>query len=1077
MPASTNDVPNLLLLRSMAFTTDPPATKPKDEEKSKTELTPLRAHYLKKSLIQLQFTRELDLITTQGPPNVSTLSYLGQPFTPPPKDAPVLDVPFLKYIFRQFFLTFPFMAAAPKDFYSQKLQPFVGALLARNISSSSILDDGDTEQATRLKLLAKLERNLSLFVGSATKLVEPEDVVRLTQADLDRLEALSAKRQKRPAKIKDFFEVNIVGVRTVVEKGRVRSRAHEEFIIRTRRTNFPDTYVSRRYGDFKTLYQELVKAHPEESIRPPPPKDRTYVNAPVTSPTSSRPSPNPVSPTRQFTSDSYADEEQGQNINYWPQSPPPAPVNSRLAREKNRLTLRSYLHSIMSTSSLASSPVIKSFLLSGPTTLTQGELEDAQRREDADRVRDEGRKKFAKEIAGRVDGLRDAIKSVKGDLMGQDGLTHVFATVKVTPNIHDLPENYQPVVEWARISLASTIFHMFIASDDASETYAGLKRIHGLMPYFMLKAALKIANPMAMIRTVMDLFLATPFGGKSLLQRMFTSSLAEEVKMLQDEINAVQEKVDDQVMCAKVQQFVNAPRDIQNMFKADAESEQMDIITVVLRSSEQPILSRDQMHRLARAHRAHSEYLKHKDSLEDSDSDEGPPNEDAWLIEDLRVLAHLYARLKDREDLINLIFEGFTADLLKDIITIFYAPLAQVYRAANIADSFSDLQNFINDLIRTVESVEELSQEDTHGTVQAFINLIQRHEQAFYSFVHKVHSKGEGLFASLMHWIELFLTVIREGLGEKVSLEYLLPHTGKEREDILLEVDKVALYHYKLKVLYEDKLRRRFGRAQGAQSEADAEDDATQALVNGVVSEFNFGDLVSGDALDMAAEDTDEEEDEESSSDEYTTSDYETGSSDESESTRESLDATPKPPPKVPAYPLSPSRPKHQPHDPTSSVNRPHQVKRSSTMNVPSPSSSRTQLPQQPQQPVRKRSLSLSRVKSLMSLNGSSSAARRSYDSLPPVPSLSAASKNHNAALSKPLPESPRSPHPPASPTRNGVKHANKPLLSQKVESSKATKKKVAAPVQPPDLQHIPLLLPVFLEMIRPSLTIQKIHQ
>lgn len=51
--------------------------------------------------------------------------------------------------------------------------------------------------------------------------------------------------------------------------------------------------------------------------------------------------------------------------------------------------------------------------------------------------------------------------------------------------------------------------------------------------------------------------------------------------------------------------------------------------------------------------------------------------------------------------------QGTTSDLLKDIITIFYAPLAQVYKAASIADSMSDLQTFINDLIRTVEAVEE----------------------------------------------------------------------------------------------------------------------------------------------------------------------------------------------------------------------------------------------------------------------------------------------------------------------------------------------------------------------------------
>ena len=48
--------------------------------------------------------------------------------------------------------------------------------------------------------------------------------------------------------------------------------------------------------------------------------------------------------------------------------------------------------------------------------------------------------------------------------------------------------------------LAATIFQTFVASDTASETLMGLKRIHGQMPYFMLKGILKISNPMAMIR-------------------------------------------------------------------------------------------------------------------------------------------------------------------------------------------------------------------------------------------------------------------------------------------------------------------------------------------------------------------------------------------------------------------------------------------------------------------------------------------------------------------------------------------------------------------------------------------------
>lgn len=190
-------------------------------------LTPLRAHYLKKSLIQLQFHKELDDLTNAPSDGASTLAYLGHPFSLPPKTARPLDLPFLKYIFRRFVLTFPFLAAADQTFYSEKLQVFVASALARNISPSSLIEDESDPKGARLKLLDKVERNLTLFFSASTKLVEPEEVVRLNQSDLDRLERLAKSRLARLAKHRDVFSVNIICVRTVTDKGRVRSRLHE----------------------------------------------------------------------------------------------------------------------------------------------------------------------------------------------------------------------------------------------------------------------------------------------------------------------------------------------------------------------------------------------------------------------------------------------------------------------------------------------------------------------------------------------------------------------------------------------------------------------------------------------------------------------------------------------------------------------------------------------------------------------------------------------------------------------------------------------------------------------------------
>jgi ribosome recycling factor len=63
----------------------------------------------------------------------------------------------------------------------------------------------------------------------------------------------------------------------------------------------------------------------------------------------------------------------------------------------------------------------------GPTVPTAREFEDARRREELDRIREEGRLKFEKEVAERVEKLRVSVRGVKGDLMGKGGLSFADA--------------------------------------------------------------------------------------------------------------------------------------------------------------------------------------------------------------------------------------------------------------------------------------------------------------------------------------------------------------------------------------------------------------------------------------------------------------------------------------------------------------------------------------------------------------------------------------------------------------------------------------------------------------------------
>jgi hypothetical protein len=322
-----------------------------------------------------------------------------------------------------------------------------------------------------------------------------------------------------------------------------------------------------------------------------------------------------------------------------------------------------------------------------------------------------------------------------------------------------------------------------------------------------------------------------------------------------------------------------------------------------------------------------------------------------------------------------------------------------------------------------------------------------------------------------MKWIELFLTLVREGLKEPVSLEYLLPHTGKERDEIMTEVDKIALYHYKLKLLYENKLRRRFGRANG-QSQEDA-DEATQALINGFVGEVNLGELTS-DTTDMAAEVSDDEvtdeglTDEEESSSEGSSTSESTGGEDESDESEHGgsgyLNGKAMALSRAPVSPSPSTSIKHDYDTKSSSCQR-------STLQVPRSSP----LSAQPQHAVlRKKSFSLKKSKSmnfsmsnLSLLRGSGDAPPvpplpRSKTFYPPVPSskplpLDPALQDAMEELPPPLP--PPKDTPPVQQQQQQRPQRNKPLLKTKPKKKPQT-------LKPPELEHIPKLLPVFVEIV-----------
>lgn len=99
------------------------------------------------------------------------------------------------------------------------------------------------EVAERAKMWNKVEKHGALMVGIGIKVVGGEEIVRIGQSELRRIEnerearrlewmtkrgyAAGPSADGAPPPPTMVFEVNVVGVRLVSEKGRVRSKSHE----------------------------------------------------------------------------------------------------------------------------------------------------------------------------------------------------------------------------------------------------------------------------------------------------------------------------------------------------------------------------------------------------------------------------------------------------------------------------------------------------------------------------------------------------------------------------------------------------------------------------------------------------------------------------------------------------------------------------------------------------------------------------------------------------------------------------------------------------------------------------------
>ena len=328
-----------------------------------------------------------------------------------------------------------------------------------------------------------------------------------------------------------------------------------------------------------------------------------------------------------------------------------------------------------------------------------------------------------------------------------------------------------------------------------------------MLPYVALKQVIRFTNPAAVMSGVLDLFLAQPFGAKSLAQRVFGMALNDGIRSFQKSIDALVLKIADPILCQKLQNFCDSPEDIKNEIRSEAVVEDIDLIVAILRSEKiSPELISDQIGKVFNA------YVAWNHTVENVDEE---MKSGATLFAHLKQLLKMYTRQRDKAQMLSMIQEPVTLHLLRDLFTIFYEPLVRVYKSANVYNSVTDFAAFADDTFSVLETAQRQDvSADPNQTVQSFIDLCARHQEHFYKFVHEVHIHDNGLFTALMGWLEGILEFLRHGpSGGKLDMNALFQGAvdmGRiNKTAAIAEIDALIKWQEERKKWHQDKTRQK----------------------------------------------------------------------------------------------------------------------------------------------------------------------------------------------------------------------------------------------------------------------------
>ncbi|SCU82150.1 LADA_0C03334g1_1 [Lachancea dasiensis] len=599
-----------------------------------------------------------------------------------------------------------------------------------------------------------------------------------------------------------------------------------QFVTRVRSKESGESwFVTKTYSDFKNLASDLGKEFPGKELPKLPHRSKVGVStttvvsnsakdgseAGPTTPkeriASSFETDSPVPNDSASVSDSVQSSHEEEDFEDAHDT-----ITQHLPRERMRTSLRKFLRTLVEDSEVSKSISMSKFVNTAKVMkddLPPAVVQDMKRREAVDVENLHNQVLFQKLAFEHTLELQKAMKEFKASLLKDENyLVNLFAEIKEKTCVSNLSPTLQSFMAWCRVNMSATIYTTFLGGDGGHELFTQIKRLHRLMPYTVMVQILKITNPMAIMKGMMDLFMARPFGGNSLLQNMFSSVLSDDLKSqfklareLEAAITGESRFGSEVVKVLAMAIFENEDSQFVDMdsVHGDATSMSMPIpVVLLMKCSDMGHLSQDALGELIESYslwkgRKNAEELE----LSRIDSSTSIADVPGLYFSHVKGLLQIYIRERDKKLMKQVWQDPELSQLLKSMVTILYEPLVRIFRVSRMDVAFRSFERFMDDLVKLLDEVfnGQSASATTFNIVDAISKVVEKHEDALFQFIHDICiNDSENTFEGMIKYLTSIVKFLQKSKYDKtnrVDLTILAKEAAQRGIDVKSISDQV----------------------------------------------------------------------------------------------------------------------------------------------------------------------------------------------------------------------------------------------------------------------------------------------